>query len=286
MYKRFVLLFSVVYVFSCVSARATELVANGSFETGTFAGWTSNVVGAPFIPWLVTPAGNGAGFGMQPTQPQAGQYDAWNGFDGAGPMMFTLSQDISIPPCTGSSATLTWSDRVQWNFALTSSATQARTYSVQVRDMAGTVLATLSSFSTGTALVIGDTGWQTHTADVSAYAGSTIRLWFEEDIPEFFTGPAQLEIDAVSVAVADFVSIDNCCTTIPNRVIDSATGTTLQQFVTSLADQCTADARNHGDFVQCVTRGLNGLEHGVISGQEKGAITSCAARSGRRGNYR
>src|SRR5262245_20434956 len=91
-----------------------------------------------------------------------------------------------------------WQDRIQWNFALTETAPQPRLYDVEIRDP-GTdaLLATLYSFSTGTVLQVGDTGWQTHTADVSAFAGSTVRLLFNESVPEFFTGPGQLEIDAV-----------------------------------------------------------------------------------------
>ena len=39
-----------------------------------------------------------------------------------------------------------------------------------------------------TALVLGDSGWQSHTSDVSAYAGSTVRLAYVETVPETFTG--------------------------------------------------------------------------------------------------
>jgi hypothetical protein len=156
---------------------------------------------------------------------------------------------------------------------------------VQVRDNAGNVLATLFTLSTGTALVIGDSGWQTHNADLTAFAGSTIRLWFQENIPEFFTGPAQFELDAVSLNVADIVAVDDCNTGILNRVIDPATGETLQGFVTSLVDSCTASARNHGDIVRCVTHGLNEAKGEIITGQEKGAINSCAAKTARRGKY-
>ena len=154
-----------------------------------------------------------------------------------------------------------------------------------MRDTNGAVLATLHTFSTGTPLVIGDSGWQTHNANLSCVRRLTIRLWFQENIPESFTGPGQFEIDAVSLDVAAFVSIDNCNTGIVNRVIDRVTGAMLQEFVTSLVDQCTASARNHGDVVSCVSRGLNESKGNVITGQEKGAITSCTAQTGRRGKY-
>ena len=283
--KRWILLFTATLLFGSASASATELVANGSFEIGTFAGWTNTIVGMPFVPWLISPAGAGSpGFGMAATLPQDGALDAWNGFDGSSGTVYTLYQDITIPPFLAEPALLKWKDRVQWNFLLTSTATQARLYSVQIRDTRGAVLATIHSFSTGTAHVIGDTGWQAHSIDVSAYAGMTIRLWFEEDIPENFTGPGQFELDAVSLNVASLVSVDNCNTGILNRVINPVTGT-LQQFVTSLVDSCTAGARNHGDIVNCVTRGLNDAKGTVVNGQEKGAITVCTAQTSRRGKY-
>jgi hypothetical protein len=196
---------------------------------------------------------------MVPTMPQDGLFDAWNGFDGAAPT-FTLQQDIKIPQFLAAPANLTWKDRLQWNLVLTSTANLPRTYSVQVRDSTGNVLATLFTFSTGTALVIGDSGWQTHNADLTAFAGSTIRLWFQEDIPEFFTGPGQFELDAVSLNVANFVAVDDCNTGIVDRVIDPATGETLQGLVTSLVDSCTASARNHGDIVRCVSPGIEPSE--------------------------
>jgi hypothetical protein len=68
-------------------------------------------------------------------------------------------------------------------------------------------------------------------------------------------------------------------------VIDPLTGATLGQFAGSLADSCTMDARNHGDFVNCVSRGLNDLKGEVTSGQEKGALTSGAAQTSRGKKY-
>jgi hypothetical protein len=179
-------------------ANSTELVSNGGFETGNFSGWTRITTGSPFIDWTVSAAGAGSGFSMAPTSPQEGVYDAWNGFDGAGPMSFALYQDVAIPGNT--TALLSWNHRAQWNFDLTRTATQPRLFEVQLRDPSSdAVLATLHSFSTGTSLVIGDTGWVSATADLSAFAGSSVRIYFFESIPESFTGPAQLEIDAVSL---------------------------------------------------------------------------------------
>lgn len=267
-----------------VPALAGELVVNGSFETGSFSGWTVTTTGTPFLPWLVSPAGAGAGFGMQPTMPQSGMLDAWNGFDGEGPMHFTLSQQVAIPRCSASAITIAWKDRIQWNFAITFSATQPRTYTVRIQPATGSPT-TLYSFSTGIEHNIGDTGWQSHSVDLSAFAGSTVQLVFDEFVPELFTGPAQFEIDDVSISASTFVSLDNRCTTVRDRVIDSATGLTLQQYFSGLADQCTTSARNHGDFVSCMSRALNDAKRLAISGQEKGALTSVAAQTSRGKKY-
>jgi hypothetical protein len=176
----------------------SSLIVNGSFETGDFTGWTTNVTGSPFVPWLVSPAGAGSGF-FAPTSPQDGTFDAWNGFDGAGPLEFTMSQDVTLP-AGATAVTLSWNDRVQWNFF---TATLPRTYDVEALNPAtNAVLATVYSFSTGNPATnpFGDTGWQAHTADLSAFAGATIRLQFHEFIPETFTGPGQIEFDAINIS--------------------------------------------------------------------------------------
>jgi PEP-CTERM motif len=177
-------------------ANATELLTNGGFETGDFTGWTRITSGIPFVDWTVSTAGDGSGF--FPVTPQEGVYDAWNGFDGDGPMGFALYQDVAISGST--TALLSWKHRAQWDFSFGAGATQPRLFEVQLRDP-GTdvVLDTLYSFSTGTAVVRGDTGWISAAADLSAFAGSSVRVYFLASIPESFTGPGQLEIDAVSL---------------------------------------------------------------------------------------
>jgi hypothetical protein len=179
-------------------AEASEVVINGSFETGDFSGWTVQTIGVPFVDWMVSQAGAGSGF-LIPTSPQDGLYDAWNGFDGGGPMEFAMYQDVTIP-ASATTPSLSWQERIQWDFVLTSTATLPRTYDVQIVDPAtSTVLETLYSFSTGIEHIIGDTGWQTHVADLTAYVGQTIRLLFHEFIPESFTGPGQIEFDTIKI---------------------------------------------------------------------------------------
>ena len=185
-----------------VTAQANATIINGSFETGDFTGWTTVTTGSPFRPWQVTGGGFGGGFGMLQTLPQDGSFVAWNGFDGAGPMEFQMFQDFAVP---SAGAVLSWMDRIQWNFTLGNTATLARLYDVEIRDTTtNAVLSTLFSFSTGTQAVnpTGNTGWQTHSADLSAFAGTTVRLYFREQIPESSTGPGQLEIDGIKLVAA------------------------------------------------------------------------------------
>lgn len=177
-----------------------ELLVNGSFETGTFAGWTTVTTGTPFQPWAVTGAGQGGGFNMLQTQPQDGTWVAWNGFDGGGPFEFQMFQDVTIS--AGATATLNWMDRVQWNFTLGGQATLPRLYTVEIRNPStNATLQTVYSFSTGTQATnpTGNTNWLTHSVDVSAFAGQTVRLMFREQIPQSGTGPGQIEFDAISL---------------------------------------------------------------------------------------
>lgn len=177
-----------------------ELLVNGSFETGDFTGWTTVTTSGPFRPWAVTGAGQGGGFNMLQTQPQDGSLVAWNGFDGSGPMEFQMYQDVTIS--AGTTATLSWMDRVQWNFTLGGVATLPRLYDVEIRDPGtNNILSTVYSFSTDVQAVnpTGNTNWQSHTADVSSFAGQTVRIFFREQIPQSGTGPGQIEFDAISL---------------------------------------------------------------------------------------
>ncbi len=88
-----------------------------------------------------------------------------------------------------------------------------------------------------------------------------------------------------SVGVEDFSAepfeIDGCKTGIVDRVLDD--GKLLSEVVDEIFAQCEdgpPPAKNHGQFVKCVSHALNDLKKdGDITGREKGKIQRCAARS-------
>ena len=121
-------------------------------------------------------------------------------------MQYTMYQDFSLP--AGSSPLLSWKDRVQWNFYVPTP--QARIYEVRVLDPATNVLlATLRSFTTPATPGLGDTGWLSHSVSLNAFAGQAIRLQFWENIPQSFTGPGQIEFDAIQLSFPTPVTPDD-----------------------------------------------------------------------------
>lgn len=70
------------------------------------------------------------------------------------------------------------------------------------------------------------------------------------------------------------VVVDACNSGVPNALFPS--GCTISDGIA----QCASGVGNHGLFVSCVSALGNGLKRaGVISGQQKGAIQSCAAQA-------
>lgn len=178
---------------------AKNVLTNGGFETGDFSGWTVETTGSPTIDWTVSGFGDGnPGFGFEVTDPPEGDFVAWNSFDGSGPMEFRMYQDVKVP----AGGQLSWQYRGQWDFTVDGRSALARTAIVEVVDPAnGNVLATLDTFDTGPESTnpTGNTGWQTVVADVSAFAGQTVRMMFREVVPENGTGPGQFEWDSIEL---------------------------------------------------------------------------------------
>lgn len=170
---------------------------NGGFESGVFAPWTTVTgLGSELTPWDVTSGGTGwflNGF------PLEGAFFAQNGFDGEAGLFYDIYQEVPIPICA-TSAVLNWSERIQWDIG----GKFPRQYVVSVQPAGGggplAVLYTRYLFP-GTN---GDTGYVPHSIDLltvaPSIAGQTVRINFHEYIPETYTGPAQFDLDGISLS--------------------------------------------------------------------------------------
>lgn len=79
---------------------------------------------------------------------------------------------------------------------------------------------------------------------------------------------------AAPIPTSATVVIDGCDSGVPNTLF--ANGCTISDLIA----QCAAGAKNHGQFVSCVTHLTNSLkDQGLITGEQKSAIQSCAAKS-------
>lgn len=176
-----------------------ELIFNGSFELG-FAGWDAFVQnGEPFIPWLIGQAGDGAGFGIQPVDPQDGSRVIWNGFDGSAGTEFVLAQFIDIP-VDATKVTMRWQDRGQWLFFAPNPEPRVAVVALIEPEPPFEPLQLIDVRFTGTEPGVPiDWGWRSVETDISAFAGQRVGVLFLQIIPEEFTGPGQFEIDGVSV---------------------------------------------------------------------------------------
>lgn len=190
------------------AAPPQQLIVNGSFETGNFTGWGTKDMAVPFVPLAVRGAGFTPGFGLFATAPTDGSFVADSGFDGCGPDTIAIWQDVAIP--AGEQAILTFDWRAGWN--LFAGPTQNRKIDFLVEPGGGgTPLQTTNLVTTDIASnIVGDTGPQTSTFDLSAYQGSTIRVEVQATVPECFTGPAHMQFDNFSLlAQATSTSVCN-----------------------------------------------------------------------------
>lgn len=70
------------------------------------------------------------------------------------------------------------------------------------------------------------------------------------------------------------ILIGGCDTGVTDQILDDHT------TISGRIAECASDPKNHGQFVSCVAKLTNDLKKaGYITGKEKGAIQSCAARA-------
>jgi len=172
-------------------------LTNGGFETGDFGGWVALDNGiAQNLPWTVGPAGTCVPWVFLCNAPLAGA-DAVNGFDGEAGLLYEIYQDVFLP--FGAIVTLTTHHRIQYD-SYSAPSTLPRELEITVRDTANSVLEVLyheDVFLNGAPYT--DLGWNERVFNLSAYAGSTVRIHFKMLIPESSTGPAMIEFDDLSI---------------------------------------------------------------------------------------
>lgn len=177
--------------------QAHAILTNGSFETGDFTGWSVNDLTSPFYALQVNTAGQTPGFSFFTSAPTDGNFAALHGFDGNGPGTISIAQDITVPN-SGTVVEFDW--RVGYDMGIGATATQDRLFNVNINQTAGgTNLASFNIFTTDIAsnLTVTDSGSQTSSVDLTAFAGQDVQLSFDAFIPENFTGPGFFQLDNV-----------------------------------------------------------------------------------------
>ena len=196
--KRLVLALAAVGVLIAGPASASSFLVNDSFETGNFAGWITQDLATPFFPLSVQATGAANTFAWPWSSTATnGNFVAFTGFDGAGPGTIFIAQDAAVPVGT-TNISFDW--RAAWDLITFCGQCQAnRLLDFQIQPSGGG--ASLLSVNVLTAAAHTsnpDTGNQTATIDISAFAGQNVRLAWVMNIPENFTGPAQLQIDNIN----------------------------------------------------------------------------------------
>lgn len=249
------------------SGAETELVVNGNFETGTFAGWSkANTGSGEFVVnggTLVPSSGDG------PLPPYAGNFSVLT--DQTEPGANTLYQDISIPAGVGT-VMLRWADRIR-NHAATFATNQS--YRAEIRNTNGSVLAVAYATQPGDLLLA--TNWTQRSFDLSAYRGQTIRIAFmEQDGLLFFN----LHLDNVSIQVPAGAPIANAVyfgtnpAPGPGQLLGSTTNTSwnLPQLtpLTTYYWRIVAQrvGTTPGPVWQFTTRGVDHFEWSAIPGPQ------------------
>ncbi len=177
---------------ACMAGACIDSCDNCGFETGDFTGWFTLDLAEPFQPLIVTEGGQI--FESHTVTPTEGMYCVMNGFDGGGPGTIEVGQDIAL--AMEPAADLLFDYSAAWSFG----GTMDRTFDVQIEPAGGG--APMETVNILTAMANSsdeNTGDLQGVVDLSAYAGQTIFVRFVWSVPEFFTGPAQAQLDDVRI---------------------------------------------------------------------------------------
>lgn len=186
---------------TCTSGGGTLL--NGSFETGSFAGWMAQDLAQPYWPLHVGGSGENTAY-FFPSAPTDGSFLAFHGFDGCGPGTIRIVQDLTIP---FGATTLEFDYRAGWDIF---GGASNRLFQVSIEPAGGgTPLQTWTVLEADGGTYVPDTGSLHGTLDIGAFAGDAARVGFNWLVPECFSGPAQFQLDNVTINSASGVVINN-----------------------------------------------------------------------------
>ena len=204
------LIAALILVFSLSGAAlAAELVVNGGFETGDATGWTAVNMGSGggdffIMSGTTTPINS---FTVLP--PPDGTYAAMTDQLGAGTHI--LYQDIAVPAggSTQFSATIYLNNQAgAWIIGpgLDSTTTPNQQFRVDIMnpaaaadDVGAGVLMNVYQTQPGDSSTL---GYTTISADLSAYAGQTVRIRFAEVDNQFYLNTGVDQVSAISTVAA------------------------------------------------------------------------------------
>jgi hypothetical protein len=169
---------------------------NAGFESDSFEGWLARTgPGMEAQPLEITPGQSGL---LDDSAPVEGRLFLQNGFDGDAGLTYDLSKVIYIP-VDAKRATFSWNQRIQWEMG----GSLHREYRVILESADGAhFLGDLHQLDIPPN-TSGDTGWTRQRMDLLQIspniAGQMVRVRFHQFIPETFTGPAQFDLDAITL---------------------------------------------------------------------------------------
>ena len=172
----------------------SSLLNNGSFEAGSFTGWTATDT-ANSTPTLAVRT-NGANLGFFNVVSSDGTYSATHGFSGATAGSISIAQDVTLPP--GGGATLSFTYRAAWQ-TFGAAADRVFRFAVQPAGGGADLLSQTILTATPNSFVF-QTASTPVTVDLSAFAGQTVRVVFVTDIAAGDAGNGSFQLDNVQLS--------------------------------------------------------------------------------------
>jgi len=237
---------------------ACQVVQNCSFETGSFSSWVALDMPDFFFKSSVVSAGISIGFGLFATAPSDGVFSAWVPFDGGGPGETRLFQDIGLP---ADALSLDFDWRAGWDMFNYVGSTLPRHLIVDIEPAGGgPALQSTLLLTAPAATVQLDTGPRKAIVPLHAFAGQLVRIVFRCVIPEYYTGPGQVELDHVRISREPCASIANC--SFETGALSDWTALDVTDPFIPLSVMGGGFINGYGSFITEPTDGLYAMVHG------------------------